>query len=64
MYDKTKKRWFNWHSKRVHQNTLASELLAEEVEADLFVIATDVKGVFWIGESRSSACWKKSLPVI
>ncbi len=45
MYDKTKKRWLTG-IEAVIDKDLASELLAEEVEADLFVIATDVKGVF------------------
>ena len=45
MYDPTKKRWLTG-IEAVIDKDLASELLAEEVEADLFVIATDVKGVF------------------
>jgi carbamate kinase len=45
MYDPAKKRWLTG-IEAVIDKDLASELLAEEVEADLFVIATDVKGVF------------------
>jgi len=45
MYDPTKKRWLTG-IEAVIDKDLASELLAEETEADLFVIATDVKGVF------------------
>jgi len=45
MYDKTKKRWLTG-IEAVIDKDLASELLAEEIKADLFVIATDVKGVF------------------
>jgi carbamate kinase len=45
MYDPTKKRWLTGIESVIDKD-LASELLAEEVEADLFVIATDVKGVF------------------
>ena len=45
MYDKSKKRWLTG-IEAVIDKDLASELLAEQVKADLFVIATDVKGVF------------------
>ena len=45
MYDPTKKRWLTG-IEAVIDKDLASELLAEMVDADLFVIATDVKGVF------------------
>ena len=39
---------------------LASELLAREVEADLFVMATDVDGVYATGERRISGAWTRS----
>jgi carbamate kinase len=45
MYDPAKKRWLTG-IEAVIDKDLASELLAELVDADLFVIATDVKGVF------------------
>ena len=45
MYDPAKKRWLTG-IEAVIDKDLASELLAEMVDADLFVIATDVKGVF------------------
>jgi len=45
MYDPTRKRWLTG-IEAVIDKDLASELLAEMVDADLFVIATDVKGVF------------------
>jgi carbamate kinase len=45
MYDPTKERWLTG-IEAVIDKDLASELLAREVEADLFVIATDVDGVY------------------
>jgi carbamate kinase len=45
MYDPDKQRWLTG-IEAVIDKDLASELLAREVEADLFVIATDVKGVY------------------
>ncbi len=45
MYDPNKHRWLTG-IEAVIDKDLASELLAREVEADLFVIATDVKGVY------------------
>jgi carbamate kinase len=45
MYDRSKERWLTG-IEAVIDKDLASELLAREVEADLFVIATDVDGVY------------------
>jgi carbamate kinase len=45
MYEPGKERWLTG-IEAVIDKDLASELLAREVEADLFVIATDVKGVY------------------
>jgi carbamate kinase len=45
MYEADKERWLTG-IEAVIDKDLASELLAREVDADLFVIATDVKGVF------------------
>jgi carbamate kinase len=45
MYDPGKERWLTG-IEAVIDKDLASELLARELEADLFVIATDVKGVY------------------
>ena len=45
MYDPEKERWLTGIEAVIDKDQ-ASELLAREVEADLFVIATDVKGVF------------------
>ena len=45
MYDPEKQRWLTG-IEAVIDKDLASELLAREVEADLFVIATDVDGVY------------------
>ncbi|HTP01281.1 MAG TPA: carbamate kinase [Anaerolineales bacterium] len=45
MYDPDKERWLTG-IEAVIDKDLASELLAEEVDADLFVIATDVDGVY------------------
>jgi carbamate kinase len=45
MYDPDKERWLTG-IEAVIDKDLASELLAREVEADLFVIATDVNGVY------------------
>jgi carbamate kinase len=45
MYDPSKQRWLTG-IEAVIDKDLASELLARELEADLFVIATDVKGVY------------------
>lgn len=45
MYDPDKHRWLTG-IEAVIDKDLAGELLAHEVEADLFVIATDVKGVY------------------
>jgi carbamate kinase len=45
MYDPVKERWLTG-IEAVIDKDLASELLAREVEADLFVIATDVDGVY------------------
>jgi len=45
MYDPDKERWLTG-IEAVIDKDLASELLAREVEADLFVIATDVDGVY------------------
>ena len=45
MYDPAKERWLTG-IEAVIDKDLASELLAREVEADLFVIATDVDGVY------------------
>ena len=45
MYEDGKERWLAG-IEAVIDKDLASELLAREVEADLFVIATDVKGVY------------------
>lgn len=45
MYGHGKERWLSG-IEAVIDKDLASELLAREVEADLFIIATDVKGVF------------------
>ena len=45
MYDPDKHRWLTG-VEAVIDKDLASELLAREVEADLFVIATDVDGVY------------------
>jgi len=45
MYDPHKERWLTG-IEAVIDKDLASELLAREVEADLFVIATDVNGVY------------------
>jgi carbamate kinase len=45
MYDKSKERWLTG-IEAVIDKDLASELLAREVQADLFVIATDVDGVY------------------
>jgi carbamate kinase len=45
MYDPGKNRWLTG-IEAVIDKDLASELLAREVEADLFVIATDVDGVY------------------
>jgi carbamate kinase len=45
MYDPAKERWLTG-IEAVIDKDLASELLAEEVDADLFVIATDVDGVY------------------
>jgi carbamate kinase len=45
MYDPGKERWLTG-IEAVIDKDLASELLAREVEADLFVIATDVNGVY------------------
>jgi carbamate kinase len=45
MYDPDKDRWLTG-IEAVIDKDLASELLAEEVDADLFVIATDVDGVY------------------
>ena len=42
---------------------LASELLAEDVAADLFVMATDVDGVYvGLGHARSSGGWTRCTP--
>jgi carbamate kinase len=45
MYEAGKKRWLTG-IEAVIDKDLASELLARELEADLFVIATDVDGVY------------------
>ena len=45
MYEPDKQRWLTG-IEAVIDKDLASELLAREVEADLFVIATDVDGVY------------------
>jgi carbamate kinase len=45
MYDPSRKRWLTG-IEAVIDKDLASELLAREVQADLFVIATDVNGVY------------------
>ena len=45
MYDPSKQRWLTG-IEAVIDKDLASELLARELDADLFVIATDVKGVY------------------
>jgi carbamate kinase len=45
MYEPGKERWLTG-IEAVIDKDLASELLARELEADLFVIATDVKGVY------------------
>ena len=45
MYDPNKERWLTG-IEAVIDKDLASELLAREVDADLFVIATDVDGVY------------------
>lgn len=45
MYDPKRQRWLTG-IEAVIDKDLASELLAREVEADLFVIATDVDGVY------------------
>jgi len=45
MYDPVQERWLTG-IEAVIDKDLASELLAREVEADLFVIATDVNGVY------------------
>ena len=45
MYEPNKKRWLIG-IEAVIDKDLASELLAREVEADLFVIATDVDGIY------------------
>ena len=45
MYDRTKERWLTG-IEAVIDKDLASELLARQVEADLFVIATDVDGIY------------------
>jgi carbamate kinase len=45
MYEEGKQRWLTG-TEAVIDKDLASELLAREVEADLFVIATDVDGVY------------------
>jgi carbamate kinase len=45
MYDAAKERWLTG-IEAVIDKDLASELLAREIEADLFVIATDVDGVY------------------
>src|SRR5512139_2035074 len=45
MYDPSKNRWLTG-IEAVIDKDLASELLAREVDADLFVIATDVDGVY------------------
>jgi carbamate kinase len=45
MYEPSKERWLTG-IEAVIDKDLASELLARELEADLFVIATDVKGVY------------------
>src|SRR5512139_2928523 len=45
MYDPKKERWLTG-IEAVIDKDLASELLARQVEADLFVIATDVDGVY------------------
>ena len=45
MYDAGKERWLTG-IEAVIDKDLASELLARELEADLFVIATDVDGVY------------------
>jgi carbamate kinase len=45
MYDPDKKRWLTG-IEAVIDKDLASELLARDLDADLFVIATDVKGVY------------------
>jgi len=45
MYDPNKERWLTG-IEAVIDKDLASELLAREVEADLFIIATDVDGIY------------------
>jgi len=45
MYDSDKERWLTG-VEAVIDKDLASELLAREVEADLFLIATDVDGIY------------------
>jgi carbamate kinase len=45
MYDPEKERWLTG-IEAVIDKDLASELLAREVEADLFIIATDVDGIY------------------
>lgn len=45
MYEPQKQRWLSG-IEAVIDKDLASELLARDLDADLFVIATDVKGVF------------------
>ncbi len=45
MYDPARQRWLTG-IEAVIDKDLASELLAREVEADLLVIATDVKGIY------------------
>ena len=45
MYDPNKERWLTG-IEAVIDKDLASELLARQVEADLFVIATDVDGIY------------------
>ena len=58
MYDPGKERWLTG-IEAVIDKDLASELLAREVDADLFVIATDVDGVYldWGKPSQRKLGW-------
>jgi carbamate kinase len=58
MYEEGKQRWLTG-TEAVIDKDLASELLAREVEADLFVIATDVDGVYldWGKPTQRKLAW-------
>lgn len=58
MYEEGKQRWLTG-TEAVIDKDLASELLAREVDADLFVIATDVDGVYldWGKPEQRKLTW-------